>query len=42
MLYRELTSIDKTIGMAMDKISGNTGFSFIKVSFIISPPWNML
>ena len=35
MLYRELTSIDKTIGMAMDKISGNTGFSFIKVSFII-------
>ena len=26
----------------MDKISGNTGFSFIKVLFIISPTWNIL
>ena len=29
-------------GNDMDKISGNTGFSFMKVSFIIFPPWNTL
>ena len=34
--------MDNTIGRDMDKISGNIGFSFMKVSFIISPPWNML
>ena len=27
--------MDNTIGRDMDKISGNTGFSFMKVSFII-------
>ena len=26
--------MDNTIGRDMDKISGNTGFSFMKVSFI--------
>ena len=34
MLYKELTSIETTIGSAIDKISGSTGFSFIKLSFI--------
>ena len=38
----ELTSMDNTIGRDMDKISGNTGFSFMKVSFIIPPSQNML
>ena len=32
ILYRELTSMEMTIGM--DKISGKTGRSFINVSFI--------
>ena len=34
ILYREFTSIEMTIGKAMDRISGKTGFSFINVSFI--------
>ena len=34
ILYRELTSMEMTIGIAMDKISGKTGRSFINVSFI--------
>ena len=34
MLYREFTSMEKTIGSAMDARSGPTGFSFIKVSFM--------
>ena len=34
MLYKELTSIDITMGRDMDKMRGNTGLSFIKVSFI--------
>ena len=38
----ELTSMDNTIGRDMDKISGNTGFSFMKVSFIIPPSQNTL
>ena len=37
ILYREFTSIEMTIGMAMDIISGKTGFSFINVSFIETP-----
>ncbi len=41
-LAKELTSMDNTIGRDMDKISGNTGFSFMKVSFIIPPSQNML
>ena len=34
MLYRELTSMEITLGSAMDNSSGSTGRSFIKVSFI--------
>ena len=34
MLYSELTSIDSTIGRAIESNSGSTGFSFMKVSFI--------
>ena len=34
--------MDNTIGNDMDEISGNTGFSFMKASFIIFPPWNTL
>lgn len=34
--------MDNTIGNDMDRISGNTGFSFMKVSFIIFPLWNTL
>ena len=34
MLYRELTIMESTMGSAIDSISGSTGFSFIKVSFI--------
>ena len=34
--------MDNTIGSDMDKISGNAGFSFMKMSFIIFPPWNTL
>ena len=37
ILYREFTSIEMTIGRAMDMISGKTGFSFINVSFIETP-----
>ena|GEM_PF-3332060 len=36
MLYKELTSIEITIGSAIETSSGNTGFSFIKFSFIIT------
>ena len=38
ILYREFTSIEITIGRAMETIRGTTGFSFIKVSFIILTP----
>ena len=38
ILYREFTSMEIIIGRAMDKISGNTGFSFINVSFIFYHP----
>ena len=38
MLYSEFTSMEKTIGSAMDASSGPTGFSFIKVSFMNNPP----
>ncbi len=34
MLYREFTSMEMIMGRAMDRIRGNTGFSFINVSFI--------
>ena len=34
MLYSALTSMEATMGNAMLVSSGNTGFSFIKVSFI--------
>ena len=34
ILYSELTSIEMTLGSAMDSSSGNTGRVFIKVSFI--------
>ena len=34
--------MDNTIGRDMDKISGNIGFSFMKVSFIIPPSQNTL
>ena len=36
MLYRELTSIESTMGSAIERISGSTGFSFIKFSFIFA------
>ena len=35
MLYRLFTSMEITLGSAMDTNSGSTGFSFIKVSFIV-------
>ena len=35
MLYRLFTSMEMTLGSAMDTSSGSTGFSFIKVSFIV-------
>ena len=35
MLYREFTSMDSTMGSAIEKISGRTGRSFINVSFIV-------
>ena len=38
MLYSEFTSMEKTIGSAMDASSGPTGFSFINVSFMKNPP----
>ena len=34
MLYSEFTSMETTMGSAMDISRGNTGLSFIKVSFI--------
>ena len=34
MLYSEFTSMEMTLGRAMDTRSGKTGFVFIKVSFI--------
>ena len=37
MLYSEFTSMDSTIGRAIDANSGSTGFSFIKVLFILFP-----
>ena len=38
ILYSEFTIIEMTIGSAIDSISGNTGLSFIKFSFIDSFP----
>ena len=38
MLYSEFTSMEKTIGSAMDASSGPTGFSFINVLFMKNPP----
>ena len=38
ILYKEFTSMETTMGRAMDMIRGNTGFSFIKVLFIYIPP----
>ena len=35
MLYSEFTSIDSTIGIAIDARSGRIGFFFIKVLFIL-------
>ena len=35
MLYRELTSIEMTLGNAIDSSSGKTGRVFIKVSFTV-------
>lgn len=37
MLYSEFTSMEKTIGSAMDASSGPTGFSFINVLFMKIP-----
>ena len=34
MLYSEFTSIEMTLGRAMETSSGSTGLVFIKVSFI--------
>ena len=34
MLYRLFTSMEITLGSAIESSSGSTGFSFIKVSFI--------
>ena len=34
MLYSEFTSMEMTLGRAIDTSSGNTGFVFIKVSFM--------
>ena len=39
MLYSEFTSMEKTIGSAMDASSGPTGFSFINVLFMKNPPF---
>ena len=38
MLYRLFTSIEMTLGRAMESSSGNTGLVFIKVSFIFIAP----
>ena len=38
MLYKEFTNIESTIGSDIDKINGNTGFSFINFSSILIPP----
>ena len=38
MLYRLFTSIEMTLGRAMERSSGNTGLVFIKVSFIFIAP----
>ena len=38
MLYKEFTNIENTIGSDIDKINGNTGFSFINFSSILTPP----
>ena len=37
MLYSEFTSIEITIGSAIESSSGSTGFSFIKVLSILPP-----
>ena len=34
MLYSEFTSMEMMLGRAIDTSSGNTGFVFIKVSFM--------
>ena len=39
MLYSEFTSIDSTIGIAIDARSGRIGFFFIKVLFILFFPF---
>ena len=39
MLYSEFTSIETTIGSAMDVSSGRIGRSFINCSFIGNTPW---
>ena len=38
MLYRLFTSIEMTLGRAMESSSGNTGLVFIKVSLIFIAP----
>ena len=40
-MYRLFTSIEMTLGRAMESSSGNTGLVFIKVSFIFIAPEEM-